>query len=267
MKLLLCRHLWGVEEDWDSFFAKAAAFGYGAIDTPFWDPANISRASELLPKHGLKLVAMIATGGETVSDHLKSFEKQRHDLAPLKPVRWYAHSGVDRFSEAQQDEFFGEALRMAPEVGHETHRGRILYNPWTTARLIAKFPALRINADLSHWVCVAERLLDGEGEILKAVAERSDHIHARVGYEEGPQVPDPRAPQYKAHVEAHERWWDMIWDSQARRGLEFSSLTPEFGPAPYMQTRPEDNQPVAPLAEICDWQAARQKKRFESRFS
>jgi site-specific recombinase XerD len=45
---------------------------------------------------------------------------------------------------------------------------------------------------------VAERMLHTETEIIRQCADRCIHIHARVGYEEGPQVPDP-----------HMRWHEM----------------------------------------------------------
>jgi hypothetical protein len=41
-----------------------------------------------------------------------------------------------------------------------------------------------------------------------------------------------------------------------------SSLTPEFGPPPYLHTLPFTQAPVADLAEMCDWMARRQAARF-----
>lgn len=80
-------------------------------------------------------------------------------------------------------------------IYHETHRGRILYNPWITRDICKVFPTLKLTADLSHWCVVAERIFDPASgldddwqEILDIVSERTHHIHARVGYEEGPQV-------------------------------------------------------------------------------
>lgn len=149
-------------------------------------------------------------------------------------------------------------------MAHETHRGRTFYNPWTTARVLEGVDGLQLCCDLSHWVCVCERLLDDEG-ILRLCAQRCLHIHARVGYEEGPQVPDPAAPEYRPHLEAHERWWDMMWDQQEKRGMAATTLTPEFGPPAYLHTLPHTNVPVADLWAVCNWQAARQKQRFAAR--
>ena len=75
-------------------------------------------------------------------------------------------------------------------------------------------------------------------------------------------MPDPRAPEYARHVEAHERWWAQIWASQASRGFAATSLTPEYGPPLYLHTHPYSNTPVADLDAICRWQAERAAERF-----
>ncbi|MEI8313791.1 MAG: hypothetical protein WCH98_23855, partial [Verrucomicrobiota bacterium] len=58
--------------------------------------------------------------------------------------------------------------------------------------------------------------------------------------------------------------WNIIWQSQSARRLTESTLTPEFGPPPYMHTLPHTHVPVADLAEICDWMARRQRINFAS---
>jgi hypothetical protein len=40
-------------------------------------------------------------------------------------------------------------------------------------------------------------------------------------------------------------------------------MTPEFGPDGYLQCAPFTGKPVADLAEINLWMAARQKRRFD----
>jgi hypothetical protein len=80
-------------------------------------------------------------------------------------------------------------------------------------------------------------------------------------------VPDPRAPEYQRHLEAHERWWDLIWDAQIAQGRKISPLTPEFGPPDYLHTLPYSNVPVADLWDICNWMADRQAARFANRYN
>ncbi len=43
-------------------------------------------------------------------------------------------------------------------------------------------------------------------------------------------------------------------------------MTPEFGPYHYLEAAPFTGVPAADLGEICDWQARRQRQRFEERF-
>jgi len=71
----------------------------------------------------------------------------------------------------------------------------------------------------------------------------------------------------RRHLEAHEAWWDEIWRAQAGRGQVISTLTPEFGPPPYMQTFPDTGMPLADTWDISNWMARRQAQRFELIFS
>ena len=59
---------------------------------------------------------------------------------------------------------------------------------------------------------------------------RFRHTHCRVGYDHGPQVPDPRQGQWLKYMEGHERWWDAIWAAAKERGDEEITMTPEHGP-------------------------------------
>ena len=84
-------------------------------------------------------------------------------------------------------------------MAHETHRGRYLCCPFATARLLGRVPSLRLTADLSHWVLKTERLLDApeEARLLGAcIAPAVDHLHARLGAPQLPQLSDPRDPRH-----------------------------------------------------------------------
>jgi len=269
MKLEVMRHLWGVDEPWERVFPKIKDLGYAGIESPLPEPNRASEFAGLLEKHDLSYVAMVFTGGANVDEHVKSLEEQIERAKGLAPLFINAHSGSDRWSADDAKRFYERALALRGKAGmritHETHRGRVFYNPWITRDVLLALPELELTCDYSHWVCVAERLIDSEIEILKLCADHAHHIHARVGYEQGPQVPDPRAPEYQRHVEAHERWWDLVWDSQQRRGFTTTTLTPEFGPSTYLHTLPFTNVPVADLWDVCNWQCKRQRTRFLGR--
>lgn len=96
------------------------------------------------------------------------------------------------------------------------------------------FPACRINS-------------------VKLTISRSVHIHARVGYAQGPQVPHPAAPEYQQELLTHTRWWREIYQHRSKEGAECLSVTIDFGPPNYLHALPFSNEPVANLWEVCDW--------------
>ena len=268
MELKLFRHLWGVDLPWEAAFARFKAEGYAGIETGLPPPENEGRFRELLLAHGFLYVAQVFSAGPTVDEQLESLRRLVDRAMALGPLTINAHTGRDHWPLADAVRFYTEAARIERRVRarlcHETHRGRAFYSPWATAAVLSEVPDLRLCCDYSHWVVVAERLLD-EPRIYDLCASRCGHIHARVGYEEGPQVPDPSAPEYRRHLEAHERWWDMIWNAQEARGDAVTTMTPEFGPPMYLHTLPHTNVPVADLWTLCNWQARRQRDRFAAR--
>jgi hypothetical protein len=102
-----------------------------------------------------------------------------------------------------------------------------------------------------------------EQDLLDRCAQHVHHIHGRVGYAQGPQVPDPRAPEYAAELTAHERWWDRLWESMRARGFATATFTPESGPDGYLHLMPYTQKPVADLWEINRWLGHRQLERFK----
>ncbi len=266
MELKAARHLWGFARDWETGFADFASLGYEGIDAVLPVSEKEALFRDLLERHGFFYIAQIGTVGQTLQEHLDSFRAQVERAVTFEPLLINAHSGRDAFSAAESREFFREALQIQADCGvpvvHETHRSRVLYNPWITRDLLREFPEMKLCCDFSHWINVCERLIHDQVEIIRLCAQRCLHIHARVGYEHGPQVPDPRAPEYAAHLEAHESWWEMIWYAQQDAGRELLTFTPEFGPPRYLHTLPFTDVPVTDLEEICNWQMRRQKEQF-----
>jgi hypothetical protein len=208
-------------------------------------------------------------GGGSVAVHLLTLREQIEECLDARPIFFNAQTGSDAWTLEEAEDFYGAVRDMEAHFGivisHETHRSRYFGNPWNTCRLVDRMPGIKLTADFSHWVCVAERLLADATPIFIRLAPHCYHIHARVGYEQGPQVPDPRAPEWHTHLLTHEQWWDTIWEAQQAQGRSVTTLTPEFGPPPYLHTLPFTEQPVADLAPICDWMAQRQAQRFEAR--
>jgi len=164
----------------------------------------------------------------------------------FEPSYINSHSCKDYFTRDMAVSFFETALEYFPQVMHETHRKRYLHSPWVARDFVPHFPELRLVADLSHWTCVAETDTNDLDltKVIEDLAPQFYHIHCRVGYDHGPQVPDPRAPEWLPYMEGHERWWDAIWRAQSKRGQKVSTMMAEHGPPNYQPTLPYSREPV-----------------------
>lgn len=264
MKLKLVKSLWGMEGTLAEKVRRIAEAGYVAIEAQVPGEDQLPEFLRLLSEHHLEFVAMVIT---EPPDHFASFRAKIEAARSLEPLQITVHGGKDWWPFELQKEFFAEALeterRIGLQVNHETHRGRPMFTPAATARLLREFPELYINADFSHFANVCESLLEDQTEDMALCISRARHLHGRVGHEEGPQVNDPRAPEWAAQLAAHDAWWDEIVRTRLRAGAEYFTFNPEFGPPNYMPTLPYTRQPVTDLWEVCLWMA----RRFESRYS
>jgi hypothetical protein len=93
-------------------------------------------------------------------------------------------------------------------------------------------------------------LLHDQAASVDRVIKHCHHIHARVGFAEGPQVNDPRAPEWREAVETHIGWWQKIIACRRQEGCPVLTICPEFGPPDYMPTQPFTRQPLANLWEV-----------------
>ena len=130
--------------------------------------------------------------------------------------------------------------------------------------VLGRYPQMKITADLSHWICVAETDTTDEDltRVIQEIAPQVYHTHCRVGYDHGPQVPDPRAPEWLPYMEGHERWWDMIWAAQHARGDAVTTMIAEHGPPNYQPTAPFSKQPLAHIWDVNHWICLRRQARF-----
>ncbi len=83
MKLLLVRHLWGVDEAWEQVFPQFREAGYGAIESAVPAPADRKRFRALLNAHGFEYIPQIFTRGGTPAEHLESFRPRSR-----RPPNW-----------------------------------------------------------------------------------------------------------------------------------------------------------------------------------
>ena len=269
MKILMIRSKWDLDDlPLEEFlrYARSSGFDGTEIHLPSLhaDPAESIALHE---QNGLVFIAMVTTEGSSPDEHIASL-KSRFDAAiRYKPLFINCHTGRDIFSLEENLRIFQTGIDLSTESGtplyHETHRGRALYSVPSTRAILTTLPAVRLNADFSHWCCVHESLLQDQEESVQMAIRHTAYVHARVGHAEGPQVSDPRAPEWTAEVEQHCKWWEQIAAERARQGASCLALCPEFGPAPYMPALPFTRQPVSNLREVVIHQMRELRRRLE----
>jgi len=104
-------------------------------------------------------------------------------------------------------------------------------------------------------------MLDDQPEAVEKAILHAIHIHSRIGYTEGPQVMDPRAPEWSDIVEKHIGWWQRVVEKHAASGMP-TTITTEFGPFPYLQHLPYTNSPVYSQWEVNVYMMALLRKRL-----
>jgi len=256
MKLLITKSKWEAPElGLEEFLRRTAQDEYDG--TELFLPGQMESANEIVKLHRayhLKLVAQIITEGPTPDAHLQTLEERFRFAVDCQPLLINSHTGRDIFSFDENCRIFERALELSEKYQvlfvHETHRGRPFYSAIETRKYLEKFPELKITADFSHWMTVHESDLSDQQDTLALAMQHARHIHARVGHAEGPQVADPRAPEYQGYVRRYLELWQMILDAQREKQVDFMTMTPEFGPPPYMPTLPFTNQPVGEAWEI-----------------
>lgn len=274
MEFKLFRTLWGHAGNPADAVAESAQAGFDGIEGQAPDdPEQRMALAQALADHRLDYIAEITTAGSYVperhaslQDHLVSLERGLEACRELGPLRVNCIGGCDAWPESQSLRFFQEAMELADRYGltiaFETHRSRSLFNPWTTRRMATDLPELKLTADFSHWCVVCERLMDSELEVIEDIAPQVVHIHARVGYDQGPQVPHPAAPAYAEALAAHQRWWETIWRAQLANASTFTTMTPEFGPDGYLHHIPFSEEPVGDLWQINNWMLRLERDHF-----
>ena len=245
---------WGYEGSLEEFCSDAAEAGYDGIEV--WLPGSRQEQQALfstVADHGLELGLLVGSGSSDFGEHADEFRRNIDRAAELDPLLINCHSGRDYFSYEQNRQLVAHTSRVHQKSGvpisHETHRSRMLFAAHITRQFLEQNPGLRVTLDISHWCNVHESLLADQPDAVDIALRRTDHVHARVGHPEGPQVSDPRAPEWKRALQAHLEWWDRVVEQKIREGKGLT-MTTEFGPPTYMPSVPYTGQPLANQWEI-----------------
>jgi sugar phosphate isomerase/epimerase len=262
---------WGFPGSLDAYCAKVKQAGYDGIE--IWWPMEKKSQDELfglLKKYQLEVGFLCAGSDGNYQKHFDQFTQMIDEAAYQtiqRPLYINCHSGRDYFSFEQNKTFIDHTQELTKKTGliicHETHRSRILYSAPVARSYFEKIPDLRITLDISHWCNVHESLLKDQQETVDMTLQRVDHIHARIGHPEGPQVNDPRAPEWEEAVKSHLDWWDKVIEQKKKSGQRLTILT-EFGPPYYMPALPYTQQPVADQWAINEYMMNLLRKRYLS---
>jgi sugar phosphate isomerase/epimerase len=243
---------WGFPGPLDAYCAQVKKEGYDGIE--IWWPMKKKDQDELfslLKKYDLEVGFLCGANQSNWQEHLGHFKTMINAAAGntvMKPLYINCHSGRDYFGFEENKAFIDHTTALSKKSGiricHETHRSRMLFAASVAKTYIEKNPDLRLTLDASHWCNVSESLLADQQSTMDLALQRVDHVHARIGHAQGPQVHDPRAPEWAEAVEAHFAWWDKVVELKKAQGETLTVLT-EFGPPNYMPTLPYTQQPIA----------------------
>ncbi len=259
---------WGFEGSIDEFCAKVKKDGYDGVE--LWCDGGEKCLEEIfsaVKKYHLDLAFICGGHSDDHTEHFSEFKKVIDQLANSiqKPLYINCHSGRDYFSYEENKSFIDYTVELSKKSGirisHETHRARMLYSAPVGKYFMQQNPDLKITLDISHWCNVSETLLHNQRDAVNLAIERTDHIHARIGHEQGPQVNDPRAPEWEHVVNTHLAWWDAVVARKKERGEIITILT-EFGPPNYMPTEPYTRKSLSDQWEVNVYMMNLLRKRY-----
>jgi sugar phosphate isomerase/epimerase len=186
---------------------------------------------------------------ETPAEYLGRLKKKLQFIVSMAPDAINSHTGKDYYSFDDNCRIIEAVMNIAQKSGisvlHETHRGRFSFHAAGLLSYLQRFPEMELVADLSHWCVVSESLLEDQEPILEKIIPHVAYIHARIGFEQGPQVNDPFAPEWENHFSVFMGWWKSIISCRQQSGRKLFTICPEFGPPPYMPVMPFTQQALA----------------------
>lgn len=271
MNILFFCPRWGSETmPWNDFFSPVKEAGYDGVEMGF--PFTLSAEEKREIIDGLKEHGLFAIGQhwQTVESdfetHKEVFKQHLYSLAELQPLFINSQTGKDYFTVEQNLALMQTADEISRETGitilHETHRGKWSFAAHITQKYLQQAPQIRLTLDLSHWCNVAESLLEDQQPAVDLAIHHADHLHARVGFPEGPQVIDPRAPENASILNAHLQWWDALIDTKRKAGVETFTITPEYGAPPYQALMPYTGEAITSRWDINVWMKDLLKERY-----
>jgi hypothetical protein len=225
---------------------KEAAYDGLEVDLPD-DPYFINKLikqRELLEAQNIPMPIVaqmvLASQKETVAENISRMLKRLIELSALHPIFINSQTGKDFFSFDDNCRIIEAAMNFSVKSGisvvHETHRGKFSFHLATLLPYLKHFPEMQLAADFS--------LLEDQLALIEELIPHVGHVHARVGFSQSAQVNNPMAPEWESALKTHVEWWQKIVDHHLKKNAKSLTITPEFGPAPYMPAMPYTQQPL-----------------------
>ena len=137
------------------------------------------------------------------------------------------------------------ADRIGVPVQFETHRNCITNDLYVTLQLLDRIPAMRICADLSHYVVDREfwfPLSAHDMGLISRILQRSDSFQGRVASRQQIQL-QLAFPQHQKWVNLFKGWWrEGLSDWRARNPTGDCIFVCELGPPEYAMTGPDGRE-------------------------
>lgn len=237
---------WGFEDiPWPVFLKQVKEANYAGIEWfPYGETCDVQEVLALLKDYDLDFAIVMAvikpyTNFEQYLEHLKQDLDELMEIRDKfkAPLFFSAQTGREFFNDRQIDACLALCTQVQDQyqtpIYQETHRNKWSYAAHNVAPVLERHPDLKLTLDVSHWFCVSESYLQDQEAAVESAIAHARHIHARVGSTQSSQVWDPAYPEYVEALAAHVQVWDK-WVNQMRTNKIPMTITPEFGPAPYM---------------------------------
>ena len=253
-----CEHLSAKE-----FLSNVLQNGYDGVEINFPDDehfvaefnAELERIRNTINPNFIFIAQQVLPNKkETVNEYIDRITQRLEFLIQLKPNYINSHTGKDFFDFSDNCkiiEICNQLTRVSGiPIWHEIHRGRFSFHLKTLVSYLDIFPKINLIADFSHFSVVSESNLHDQFDLLSKIYPNIKHIHARIGFEQSPQVNNPFAPEWKTYLEQYLFWWKEIIAIQKNKKSAIFTITPEFGPFPYMPQEPFTKKPLSNQWEI-----------------
>ncbi|NDE05660.1 MAG: sugar phosphate isomerase/epimerase, partial [Flavobacteriia bacterium] len=206
----LCTY-WGSEDlSAKAFLDKVLSNGFDGVEINFPDDrqfvdefmSELERIRQTSHPDFIFIAQQVLSNKkETVAAYTERLTNRLNFLVGLNPNAINSHTGKDFFDFAANIDILHLTEAIASKSGipiwHEIHRGRFSFHLRTLLQYLNVFPNLKLIADLSHFCVVSESDLSDQQDLLTRIYPNIQHIHARVGFAQSPQVNHPFAPEWQ----------------------------------------------------------------------